>query len=346
MKTTDHSSPQTVLVTGATGYVAGWVIQRLLAAGHHVNATVRDLSHSSKTKPLMEIAESLPGELELFQADLMREGSFKRPMQGCTTVFHTASPFKFNVAHAQRDLIDPAVKGTRNVLTTVNQSDSVKRVVLTSSVVAMFGDNADLQGRALSEDDWNTTSTPEYGPYQLSKTVAEKVAWELAENADWTLTTINPSLVIGPTINPDTASESFDLIKKMVDGTLASGAPPLELGWVDVRDVADAHVAAMTQSSGRHIVCEGSHRFLDMCKALELGHPELKIPRKAIPKFMAWLFGPMIDKTLTRQYVSRNFGHPFRVDNGKSIEALGIDYTDTKASLVEMVQQMKTMGRL
>lgn len=343
MHQTDESSPQTVLVTGATGYVAGWIIQRLLAKGHTVNATVRDLSHSSKTKALMDMAEGLPGELELFQADLLREGSFRRPMMGCSTVFHTASPFKLNVGHAQRDLIDPAVKGTRNVLNTVNQSHSVQRVVLTSSVVAMYGDNADLNGRALTEDDWNTTSTPETGPYQLSKTVAEKVAWEM--QGDWSLAVINPALVVGPTLNPDTQSESFALVKKLIDGSLASGVPPLELGWVDVRDVADAHVAAMTQSQGRHILCGASLSLLQASQAIQAAHPGLKTPSRAIPKLLAWALGPMLDKTLTRRYVSRNFGHGFEADNRKSIAHLGIDYRDPKDAITEMVEQMLGMGR-
>lgn len=221
---TVDSSPQQVLVTGATGYLAGWIIQKLLAQGHQVNATVRDLSHSSKTRALVDLAADLPGELELFQADLLREGSFKRPMMGCTTVFHVASPFSLQVGHPQRDLIDPAVKGTQNVLHTVNSSKTVNRVVLTSSVVAMVGDWADLKGHPVAESDWNTTSTLDHNPYALSKTLAERAAWDM--QGDWSLAVINPALVVGPTLNPDSHSGSFDLIQQLAGDAMATVCRP------------------------------------------------------------------------------------------------------------------------
>ncbi len=169
-------------------------------------------------------------------------------MQGCSVVFHTASPFTINVQDPQRDLIDPAVKGTRNVLEDVNRTESVRRVVLTSSCAAIYTDAADCAnapGGTLTEEVWNTTASLDYQPYSYSKTLAEKEAWTIAEQQDrWDLVVINPSLVLGPAINDLPTSESFRILKMLGDGTMKAGAPRLGIGVVDVRDLAEAHLAA------------------------------------------------------------------------------------------------------
>ena len=166
----DTSSP--VLVTGATGYVAGHIIQRLLEAGVTVHAAVRDPTRKEKLKFLSELAEHLPGEIKYFKSDLLDEGSYCEAMQGCSIVFHTASPFTIDVKDPQKDLVDPAVLGTRNVLEEASRTDSVRRVVLTSSCAAIYGDNADCRaapGGILTEEAWNTTSSLNSSSLQLLK---------------------------------------------------------------------------------------------------------------------------------------------------------------------------------
>ncbi|MEO1001420.1 MAG: NAD-dependent epimerase/dehydratase family protein, partial [Pseudomonadota bacterium] len=159
----DTSAP--VLVTGATGYVAGWIVRRLLEEGFAVHAAVRDPENAEKTAHLTAMAAELPGTLQLFRADLLEPGSYGAAMAGCGVVFHTASPFSTNVADPQRDLIDPAVKGTENVLASVNETESVTRVVLTSSCAAIYGDAADCAAApngTLTEEIWNTTSSVDH----------------------------------------------------------------------------------------------------------------------------------------------------------------------------------------
>ena len=143
MKTIDQTKP--VLVTGGTGYLASWIVKQLLDEGRDVRTTVRNLAQKDKYAHLTEIAVKSKGKLQLFEADLLKSGSFSEAMKGCELVIHTASPFKISgIKNAQKELVEPALEGTRNVLDSVNKTESVKRVVLTSSVVAVYGDTIDI----------------------------------------------------------------------------------------------------------------------------------------------------------------------------------------------------------
>ena len=209
-----------VMVTGASGYIATWIVRRLLEAGRTVHATVRNPKKAESVAPLQALAQGLPGRLKLFQADLLAVGSFDAAAQGCEVVLHTASPFVLSGFHdAHAALVRPALEGTRNVLQAVAHADSVRRVVLTSSVAAVYGDVADLAGHprgAFDETDWNTTSTEAHQPYSYSKTVAEREAWKLHDAQQrWRLVTINPSMVMGPALTTATASGSVGLLVDM-----------------------------------------------------------------------------------------------------------------------------------
>lgn len=137
-----------VMITGATGYVAGWIVKKLLDRGLTVHAPVRDPDNSEKLKYLNEIAVGAPGKITCFKAGLLQEGSYGKAMAGCRIVFHTASPFKLDVVDPRKELVDPARLGTRNLLEEVNRTPSVQRVVLTSSCAAIYGDNAQVAGVA------------------------------------------------------------------------------------------------------------------------------------------------------------------------------------------------------
>lgn len=342
----DTSVP--VLVTGATGYVAGWLTRRLLEEGFTVHAAVRNPGMANQMTHIGRMRRELPGSIQFFQADLLELGSYARAMKGCRVVFHTASPLELAVRDPQRELIDPAVLGTRNVLESVNATDSVRRVVLTSSVVAACGDNADiakLPGRVLNEEAWNTTSTPKHQPYPYSKAQAERIAWEIAETQDrWRLVTVNPGLVLGPCVTdyiPD--AYSFSLIKKFADGTLKTGVPPYEIGIVDVRDVAEAHLRAgfLPGAEGRHIIFSDVRRFIDISALL---HAQFKshrpFPHRVLPKSLLWLVGPRVDQAFTRPVVRKNMKHPWRADNSKSRQSLGMQYRAVEQAVTDMFSQM------
>lgn len=335
------------MVTGATGYVAGWLVKRLLEEGFTVHAAVRDPSNKDKLKYLDGLAEVAPGRIEYFESDLLAEGSYAEAMKGCGLVFHTASPFTIAVQDPQRDLIDPALLGTRNVLEQADKTESVQRVVVTSSCAAIYGDNADLEeveGGQFTEAVWNTSSSATHQPYSYSKTVAEREAWKIAEGQDrWDLVTINPSFVLGPGINPFATSESFSLIKQFGDGSMKSGVPDYGVGAVDVRDVAEAHMkAGFTPSAkDRYITSGHNSSFAEFAEILRDHFGDAyPIPRKTMPKWLVWLVAPMVNEGMSRKIVARNVGHPWRADHSKSVHELGMTYRPLETSLIDMFQQL------
>jgi len=339
----DRSAP--VLITGGNGYIASWLVKYLLESGHDVHATVRDPSNADKVGHLKALADGASGTLTLFAADLLDDGAFDEAMAGCELVFHTASPFVLSVKNPQRDLVDPAVQGTRNALESANRVSSVKRVVLTSSVVSIYGDAVDLQRDGtdvLTEGDWNTTSSLKHQPYSFSKVEAERAAWEIAGAQErWDLVVINPGFVLGPSLTTASSSASFDTMKQIVDGTMRMGAPAIELGVVDVRDVAHAHLKAgyTPDASGRNICVSRSMTFLQMGRALAGTYGRrYPFPKRELPKPLVWLAAPTAG--VTHKYVSNNVGYPLRFDNSRVRETLGVEFRPVETTVVEHFQQL------
>lgn len=268
-------------------------------------------------------------------------------MQGCSIVFHTASPFKLDVKNPQKDLIYPAKLGTNNVLFQATKTSSVRRVVLTSSCAAIFSDNKDLKKTPFgifTEQVWNTSSSVKHNPYSLSKTLAEKEAWNIAKfQNQWDLVTINPTLVMGPGLNSKATSESFNLIRQLGDGTMKAGVPNLGLGIVDVRDVAKAHIAAafIPEANGRYII-SGHNTALPEIVKLLLPHfgEKYPLPKRVLPKSLVWLFGPMTNPSLTRKFISKNVNYPWIGDNLKSVRELNMTYHSLSETVNDFFQQI------
>ena len=346
----DKTKP--VLVTGATGYVAGWLVKLLLEKGITVHAAVRDPDNKNKIDHLLQLAKKTKGKLKFFKTDLLEEDSYTKAMKGCELVYHTASPFTSKIKDPEKDLLNPAKLGTRNVLQSANLVKSVKRVVVTSSCAAIYGDNIDLQstpGNIYTEEIWNTSSSLHHQAYSYSKVMAEKEAWSIQQQQKrWDLVVINPSLVIGPALNLDSiTSESFNILKQFGDGSIKPGVPNLGIGVVDVRDLAFAHFQAgfLPKASGRHIVSGYNTSLLEMAKALvpSFGE-EYPLPRRELPKWIIWLVGPLLNKNLTREFIQKNVGYPFIADNSKSIEQLKVTYRPLQESMEDTFRQMIDAG--
>ncbi len=350
MTTIDKTKP--VLVTGATGYVAGWLVKKLLDEGLTVHAAIRNPENKKKVAHLDELAKNAKGTITYFKSDLLEEGSYAEAMEGCELVFHTASPYTLNVKDPQKELVDPDLKGTRNVLHQANKTLSVKRVVLTSSCVAIYCDAIDREKGAdgmLTEKVWNTSSTLDYQPYSYSKTLAEKEAWKIAEaQKQWDLVVVNPSGVFGPSLNPLTSdSESLSIIKQYGDGTLKIGAPKLGIGAVDVRDLAEAHFQAgfRPEANGRNIISGYNTDLLEV--GLLLGKKygnDYPLPKKALPKWLLMLVGPMVNKALTRRFIKNNVDVSWKADNSKGKRELGVTYRPLEETLNDMFQSMIDAG--
>ena len=350
MTTIDKTLP--VLVTGANGYVASWLVKYLLEDGFIVRATVRDKSNQKKVGHLLKLEQAHPGKLTFHNADLFDSGAFDEAMTGCELVFHTASPFIVRgLKDPQKELIEPALQGTHNVLESANKTESVKRVVLTSSVVAIYGDSVETLDQAngmFSESDWNTTSSVEHQPYNYSKTLAEKEAWKMAEaQSRWDLVVMNPGLVLGPSLAQASDSTSLSTILEVMDGTLRTGAPDLRLPIVDVRDVAIAHIkGAMSEdANGRHILVSASASVMEIAGWIKKAMPgRCKLPLWQAPKFIIWLVAPIFG--ITREFVKRNVGYPIEFDNSRAKHALGVEFRTVEQSAVDHAQQIIDDGLL
>ncbi len=344
MTTIDRTKP--VLVTGANGFVASWLVKKLLEEGITVHAAVRDPNKTEKHAHLDEIAKNTPGVIKYFKADLLQEGSYAEAMEGCELIYHTASPFTSNYKDPQKELIDPAVKGTANVLNQANKTASVKRVVVTSSCAAIYTDAIDIKdtpNNILTEEVWNTTASLDYQPYSYSKTLAEQKAWEISKaQSKWDLVTINPSFVMGPALNAGSVtSESYTILKQLGDGTMKIGVPKVGIGVVDVRDLADTHFKAgyTPDACGRYITSAHNTNFLEMAEVLQPKYGDkYPVPTKALPKWLLMLIGPWVNKALSRKYIRNNVNVEWKADNSKIENDLKMTFRPLQETMEDSFQ--------
>ncbi|PIA53495.1 hypothetical protein AQUCO_00900233v1 [Aquilegia coerulea] len=308
-----------VCVTGASGFIASWLVKLLLEKGYTVKATVRDPNNPKKTEHL----RGLPGadeRLHLFKANLLEEGSFDSIVEGCDGVFHTASPFITKYTDPQAELIEPAVKGTLNVLTSCAKRPSIRRVVLTSSMAAVaYKRNAQTAGAVIDET-W--FSDPDFVResqfwYVLSKTLAEESAWKVAKEHGIDMVTINPSMVIGPLLQP-TLNTSAEFILNFINETFKNST----LGWVDVRDVVNAHILAfeVPSASGRHCLVDTVVHNSEVVKILRQLYPNIQLPEECAD-----------DKPYEPIY---------KVSKEKT-KSLGVEFIPFEVSLKETVESLR-----
>ncbi|MCU6498019.1 NAD-dependent epimerase/dehydratase family protein [Rugamonas sp. A1-17] len=333
----------TVLVTGGSGYLACHLIKQLLERGDTVHTTVRRLANQDKLRPLQRLQADHPGRLRMFEADLLQRGSFDAPMRGCSIVYHVASPFMLpeKIKDGEREMLQPALEGTQNVLASVDRTTTVRRLVLTSTVGAIFGDYIDvmsMEQQTLSERYFNTSSKLDNNPYHYAKVCAEKEAWRVCEEQDrWSMVVLNPGLILGPSLTPASESGSLFLLDEMLRGVFFYGVPDLSLTTVDVRDAAYAHIqAAHTEAAhGRYILAEKQMiSFLDIARIIRTVHRRSwLLPRNRIPGWLVRIVGPWFG--LTQQYIRNHLGIRFRIDNRRSVEELGVTYRPVQETLID-----------
>jgi nucleoside-diphosphate-sugar epimerase len=285
------SSKQTVLVTGASGFIAMHCILKLIEQGYHVRGTLRSPTRAPGLRQAFSKYTTNDERLEFCKADLTSDEGWDEAARGCTYILHVASPFPPGPPDHDDDLIRPAREGTLRVLRAAAAA-GVKRVVLTSSIAAVSYGQPCGCNTVFTEDDWSPLDS-DLNAYQKSKTLAEKAAWDYVnglegENA-LELAVINPGMVIGPILDAD-YSPSGEIIRKLMRCEYP-GCP--DLGWpmVDVRDVADAHVAAMTvpEAAGqRFCCCIETYTVQDIAKILrrKYGARGYKVPTIRLPNFI------------------------------------------------------------
>jgi dihydroflavonol-4-reductase len=282
-----------VLVTGGTGFVGAHCLIQLLAAGHQTCASVRDLTREGELRAMLRRggAGEVGERLILVLADLTADAGWAQAAAGCDYVLHVASPFPSAVPRDENELIAPARDGALRVLRAARDA-GVRRVVLTSSFAAIGYGAAKGRAAAFTEADWTDAAAPGVQPYQKSKTLAERAAWDFVarESGGLELAVVNPVGVFGPVLGPD-YSTSIMLVKRMLDGSLP-GCPDLWVGAVDVRDVADLHLAAMTDpaAAGQRFLATGGDfvTILQIARMLRdgLGEAGRKVPARPVPNWL------------------------------------------------------------
>lgn len=310
----------TALVTGGSGYIAGFLIRQLIGEGWNLRTTVRNLTREPEVRGWLDVDDA---RLRFFAADLEHDVGWAEAVAGCTHVAHVASPFPLAVPAHPDELVVPAREGALRALRFARAA-GVKRFVLTSSMAAVaygHGKDRDLY----DEGDWTNLANPEVMPYPRSKTVAERAArdWVAAEGGDMEFASVNPAAVFGPLLSDD-LSTSIEVVKQLLEGRVPM-CPDVGFGIIDVRDVADLHYRALTAEGLRdeRFICSGPFlKFIDVAHILRanLGAQARKVPTRRMP---GWLLKALaIFRPELRQVVAE-LGNVRGGDSRHAMERLG-----------------------
>ena len=330
--------PKTVLLTGASGFIAKHVAVKLLDAGYHVRGSVRSLERGAEVAaavgPQLAEAGGLDARLGFTPLDLAQDKGWAEAMQGVDALVHTASPFPMTQPRDPEELIRPAVDGALRALRAARDA-GVGRVVMTSSSVAIAEAELPPGKTVHDEDDWTDPARPGLTPYTISKTLAERAAWDFVrdEAPGLRLTTINPSFVLGAPLD-----RHYGTSLKVIERLLAGRDPMLPrfaMACVDVRDVAEAHVRAlrMPAAEGRRIIAsEATLWFRDIAGELKAAFPDRRIARREAPDLLMRLVG-LFDPAV--RAIVPALGRHFTVSNDRARELLGLECRSARAAVRE-----------
>jgi len=338
----------TILVTGGTGFIGSHSILQLLAAGHRVRTTVRNLKREGDVRAMLKEGAADPGDrLSFIAADLENDAGWAEAVAGCEYVLHVASPFPQTVPKHEDELIVPAREGALRVLH-ASRDAGVKRVVLTSSFAAI-GYGQKPQATPFDETSWTDPNGDDVLPYVKSKTLSERAAWDFIakEGGGLELSVVNPVGVFGPVLGPD-YSTSILLVQRMMDGALP-GCPQIYFGAVDVRDVADLHIRAMTSPAAkgeRFLAVAGDFMsLLDIAKVLKnrMGASAKRVPTRQLPNWLvrlAALRDPAVKQILPELGKRKNG------TNEKARRVLGWAPRSNEESIVATAESLVRLGLL
>ena len=338
----------TVLVTGGSGFIGAHTILQLLAGGHQVRTTVRSLKREGDVRAMLKVGGIEAGNrLSFIAADLEKDAGWREAVAGCEYVLHVASPLPPSVPKNEDELIVPAREGTLRVLR-ASRDAGVRRVVLTSSFAAI-GYGYKSRTAPFNETDWTDLDGEVVAPYQKSKTLAERAAWDFIakEGGALELSVVNPVGVFGPVLGPD-YSASILIVQRMMDGALP-GAPQLYFGVVDVRDVADLHIRAMAHPAAkgeRFLAVAGDFMsMLDIAKVLKtrMGAAGKKAPTRELPN---WLVRIAALRDPAIRLILPELGKLKNASNEKAKRLLGWTPRSNEESIVATAESLVRLGLL
>ena len=330
-------------VTGASGFIGSHVVANLLARGSKVRATVRDAGDPIRVDHLkgLEIAEG--GRLEIVEMDLFDESSVHAAIAGCTDLIHTAAAVRISAKDPQRQIVDPSVVGTQNVISAIDAAGTVERFVHTSSTAAIRPMKW-KDGQTLTTETWADDATLEDNPYGLAKVLAERIVREWhSDGGDGKprMVTIHPSVVFGPSMSKIHLRGSLSFLDALVKRKVPL-LIPIQINIVDVRDVAEAHVRGLTmgENAGRYLTVSGDMQFSEISRVLREGYPSLKTPRFTVPYLVALLAGPLFDKRITRSWARQHLRRKLYWDATPAERELGMTWKGARESILDSVPGM------
>ena len=330
-------------VTGASGFIGSHVVANLLARGRKVRATVRDAGDPIRVDHLkgLEIAEG--GRLEIVEMDLFDESSVHAAIAGCTDLIHTAAAVRISAKDPQRQIVDPSVVGTQNVISAIDAAGTVERFVHTSSTAAIRPMKW-KDGQTLTTETWADDATLEDNPYGLAKVLAERIVREWhSDGGDGKprMVTIHPSVVFGPSMSKIHLRGSLSFLDALVKRKVPL-LIPIQINIVDVRDVAEAHVRGLTKGeyAGRYLTVSGDMQFSEISRVLREGYPSLKTPRFTVPYLVALLAGPLFDKRITRSWARQHLRRKLYWDATPAERELGMTWKGARESILDSVPGM------
>ena len=338
----------TILVTGGSGFIGSHSILQLLSAGHRVRTTVRSLKREGDVRAMLKEGGAEPGDrLSYIAADLENDAGWSEAVAGCEYVLHVASPFPQNIPKHEDELIVPAREGALRVLR-ASRGAGVRRVVLTSSFAAIgYGQKA--QKTPLDETSWTDPNGDDVRPYVKSKTLAERAAWDFiaSEGGDLELAVVNPVGVFGPVLGPD-YSTSILLVQRLMDGAVP-GCPRISFGVVDVRDVADLHLRAMSDPAAkgeRFLAVSGDFMsVLEIAKVLKarMGEAAKRVPTRQLPN---WLVRLVALRDATAQQITPELGKMKNGTGEKAKRLLGWAPRSREEAIVASAESLMRLGLL
>lgn len=301
-----------VVVTGASGYIGCHIVSNLLSRGRHVRATVRDSSDPERVAHLEALEIGRGGSLELVEMDLFDIDSVNNAIEGAEEVIHTAAAVMIMSSNPQLKIVDPSVIGTQNIVAAIDNSDSVKCLIHTSSTAAIRPTKW-KNGSTLTSETWADDATLENNPYGLAKVSSERIvrSWHSQKSVDsrQRLVTIHPCMVFGPPMSTRHLRGSLALMMTVLRREMPV-VLPMQINVVDVRDVAEAHVRALTEGedAGRYLVTSGDISMRDMAKLLKSQYPDMDLPSFELPyslALIAALFHPKISVSWARSHLKK-----------------------------------------
>jgi dihydroflavonol-4-reductase len=337
-----------VLVTGGSGFIAAHCILQLLAKGYQVRTTVRSLSREADVRAMLRQGGADPGDkLSFAAADLTSDAGWPEAVAGCAYVLHVASPFPPAAPKDENEIIIPAREGALRVLKAARDA-GVKRVVLTSSFAAI-GYGQKPQNAPYTEADWTNPDGDDVRAYVKSKTLAERAAWDFIarEGGALELSVVNPVGVFGPVLGPD-YSTSILLVQRLMDGAMP-GCPRMSFGLVDVRDVADLHIRAMTDPAAkgeRFLAVAEDHVWIkDIALVLRrrMGAAGAKVPTSELPNWLVRLVA-MGDAAVAQ--ITPELGKFKNSTNEKARRLLGWTPRSNEEAVVATAESMLALGLL